>query len=403
MTKEDGSISRNRPDKKLGLERHLDRLPPEWVWWRIGLVGIGEMLVYGSALILAATCLNLLFKNPVGLKCTCWIYVPGALLLIGLCMVRLLRYPFRVHEARLVDRTEAEALFDGGKDLLKASEGGQHSSSNGDKDRDTALRKLIECRIADGPSTWTEYRVLPVEQGAVRLLSVEDLIARANARLDDLREYDEKRTDAEKEYFRERAERLRESIELAQKTKPNDEAKETKPNDEAKGFLEADLRMLLETLADYDKNWAVGSEMLRALLIVISVTIPIFLLMGIAPILLPSLSGLGFMNWALLGAAGSLTAVLRKLYLRNKVDVGESEGKNELYQAIEGAILGMVSGVLVYTMLWGELLSGHIVPDVGSATINDIYLSVFWAFMTGFTFETFFDRAQREHFAQHSG
>ena len=28
-------------------------------------------------------------------------------------MVRLLRHPFRVHEERLVDRTEAEALFDG--------------------------------------------------------------------------------------------------------------------------------------------------------------------------------------------------------------------------------------------------------------------------------------------------
>ena len=182
----------------------MDRLPPQWVWWRIILVGVGELLVYGSVLILAATCLNLLFKNPLGLKCTCWIYVPGTLLLVGLCMVRLLRHPFRVHEARLVDRTEAEALFDGGKDLLKAAEGGQHSSSNGNKDRDAALRKLIKRRIDDGPSTWTEYRVLPIEQGVVRLLSVEDLIARAYARLDDLREYDEKRTDAEKEYFQKR-------------------------------------------------------------------------------------------------------------------------------------------------------------------------------------------------------
>ena len=165
-----------------------------------------------------------------------------------------------------------------------------------------------------------------------------------------------------------------------------------------KGVLEADLRMLLETLADYDKNWAVGSEMLRALLIVISVTVPIFLLMGIAPLLLPSPSDLGFIHWAMLGAAGSLTAVLRKLYLRNKVDVGETEGKNELYQAIEGAVLGLVSGLLIYTMIIGGLVSGPIMPDAELTETSDVYLSVFWAFMTGFTFEYFFDRAQREHF-----
>ena len=165
--------------------------------------------------------------------------------------------------------------------------------------------------------------------------------------------------------------------------------------------LRAELRMLLETLADYDKNWATGSEILRALLIVISFTVPIFLLMGIATALIPPPRNLGFINWALFGAAGSLTAVLRQLFLTNKVEVGDTEGKNELYQAIKGAILGLVSGILAYTMLLGGLVSsGAIIPNVTSTDPINIGLSVFWAFMTGFTFENFFDRAQRQQFAQ---
>ena len=384
--------STSRP-KSQRSERHKDRLPPEWVWWRVGLVLVGEALVYGPGLLLTAVCLNLIFKNPLGLECACWIYLPGVLFLIGLYMVRLLRHPFRVHEERLVDRTEAEALFDGGRYAIE-----ENRKLYPDNEEHKALSELIECRLSQGPSTWTEYRILPVEQGVVRLLPINDLIARAYVRLDDLKEYNEKKTDAEKEYFSTREERLHTSIEKAKRSISPDNQEKLQ---EATHTISAELRMLLETLADYDKNWAIGSEILRALLIAISFTVPIFLLMGVAPVLMPQPGNLSFYSWALFGTAGSLTAVLRKLYLYNKVEVGDSEGKNELYQAIKGAILGLVSAVLIYTMLWGQLVpAGPIVPDVTLPDLKNINLSVFWAFMTGFAFESFFDRAQREQIVQ---
>ncbi|MDE0317861.1 MAG: hypothetical protein OXM61_23525, partial [Candidatus Poribacteria bacterium] len=254
-----------------------------------------------------------------------------------------------------------------------------------------ALQSLICKRRKEGPSTWTEYRVFTVEQAMVKVLPVKDLISRTHAGLDDLKEYNERRSDIEeKRYFEDQAERINQAIDEVEKSE------ETKDN------LRAELRMLLEIVAYYDKNWAIGSEILRELLIAIAFTVPIFLFIGIAPTVLPSQdssgSALGFVNWAFFGVAGSLTAVLRKLYLGSKVEVGLTEGKNELYQALKGAILGLVSGVMVYAMLKGGFVeNGKIVPDVYSNDPKDIGLSIFWAFITGFMFENFFDKAVREH------
>ncbi len=384
MADQDVNNSCKSPKKKESRLRHRDRLPPGWEWWRYLLVGLSEALVWIPGLLIVAVCLNLLFGNFLALTCECWIYVPGFLFLIGLCAVRYLRHSIGVHEARLVDRTEVEALFQWAESALDTNEEAPPA-------RRDALRQLIDCLREAGPSTWTEYRVLPVEQGALECLHADDLIARARARLEDLKEYDEKTTDADKSYFRDRGNRLRESIEKL------DGGKSGPDREGAIHALRADLSMLLETIADYDKNWAIGSEILSALLIVISFAIPIFLLMGVTPALLEPEEGLGLGNWALLGVAGALTAVLRKLYLENKVEVGVSEGKNELSQSMKGAILGLVSGILVFLMLRGGLFKpGAVLPDVKSACLDQIYLSVFWAFLAGFAFESVFERVQKE-------
>ena len=384
MANENENKSKKPFNKKETPERHRDRLPPGWEWWRLLLVILGELLVWGSSLFLVVTCLNLIIGNPLCLTCECWFYLPGFLFLVGLCAVRCLRHSIRVHEARLVDRTEVEALFHWAESVQDANE--ETSPAPND-----ALRELIDFLRTAGPSTWTEYRVLPIEQCALERLHADDLIARANARLEDLREYDEKKTDADKSYFRDRGKRLRKSIDRLRVRKSGPK------REKARHALRADLSMLLETIAEYDKNWATGSEFLRALLIVISFAIPIFLLMGVAPALLPPVESLGFGNWAFLGVAGSLTAVLRRLYLGNKVEVGLEEGKNVLSQSMKGAILGLVSGILVFLMLRGGLVKpGPVVPDVQSACLDQIYLSVFWAFLAGFAFESVFERVQKE-------
>lgn len=371
-------------------------MPPAWEWWRYLFVSIGEGLIYSSALFLAYTCLKFTFQNPFGLESSCWIYVPGILFLFGLYMVRFLRHPFHVHEARLVDRTEVEALLAGANHLLQSADETPHNNH-----AEKVLHDLIDNKDGKDPSTWTEYRVLSIEQAMVKLLQVEDLIARTFARLEDLKEYNENKTPEEKEYFDKKIKRASKSIKRVQKFQSaNDKDKLKK----AVKNLRAELRMLLETLADFDKNWAVGSEILRELLIVVSFTIPIFLLMGITPVFVPPLEPMNFFSWALFGAAGSLTAVLRKIYLGNKVEVGFNEGKNELLRAIMGAILGLVSGFLIYMMFKsGIVTGGAILPDVDNANLKAISLSVFWAFMTGFTFEHFFDKAVQEHIGQSDG
>ena len=384
MANQNDNNSSESPKKKASSLRQRDRLPPEWEAWRVLLVALGEALVWVLGPFLVVICLNLVFGNPLSLKGEVWIYLPGFLFLVGLCSVRYLRHSFQVHELRLVDRTEVEALFQWAKPPNGANEETPSATSD-------ALRQLINCLIDEGPSTWTEYRVLPVEQGALELLHADDLIARAYARIEDLKEYDEKMTGADKSYFEDRGDRLKNSIEKLERVKSGP------ARERATHALRADLSMLLETIADFDKNWAKGSAILSALLIVISFAIPVFLLMGVTPALLESEESLGLGNWAFLGVAGSLTAVLRKLYLENKVEVGISEGKNELSQSMKGAILGLVSGILVFLMLRGGLVRpGPVLPDVKSTCLDEIYLSVFWAFLAGFAFESVFERVQKE-------
>ncbi len=137
-----------------------------------------------------------------------------------------------------------------------------------------------------------------------------------------------------------------------------------------------------------------GYELVRALTVVGVASIPILLAMGLLPILHPGGENyLGILNWGLLGICGAITAVLLNLRKSNIVEVGNTEGKKELRNAILGAALGLVAGVLAYAMISGELLtSGGLVPKLVNGEPHDLGLSIIWGLASGFSFEKIFDR-----------
>ena len=108
---------------------------------------------------------------------------------------------------------------------------------------------------------------------------------------------------------------------------------------------------------------------------------------------------LNLLNWGFLGSAGSLTAVLLGLWKSNFVEVGNTEGKGELWRAIIGAVLGFVAGIIILSFIKGELLTGGGAVPVLKEPIEmgskDFYLSILWAMAAGMGFEKIFNRMRK--------
>ena len=66
---------------------------------------------------------------------------------------------------------------------------------------------------------------------------------------------------------------------------------------------------------------------------------------------------------------GSLIAVLRELRNSNLVEIGNTDGKKEVWRAVLGAALGLVAGVVTWAMVGGGVLVGSIFPNV-DATVD---------------------------------
>ena len=159
--------------------------------------------------------------------------------------------------------------------------------------------------------------------------------------------------------------------------------------------LRAVLKTLYDHVADFNLKWAEGSALIRDLLFVNAAAIPAFLLLGLVPAIHPSdSSALGIFNWAMLAVAGALAGSLRGLHASDVVEVGNTEGKQEIWRACSGAALGFVAGVLTYGVIVGQLVVGAAVPTADGTTLSDVGLSVVWGVAAGFSFERVFERVR---------
>ncbi len=152
--------------------------------------------------------------------------------------------------------------------------------------------------------------------------------------------------------------------------------------------------MLLEHIASYNLSWAEGSAIVRGIIRCGVFAIFPLVAMGLLPILHPEGNGnLGVLNWGLLGVSGSLTAVLLSLRKSDLVEVGNTEGKKELWRAVLSTALGLMAGILFYSMIAGGIFSGTALPAITSEQmeLKDTALSIFWAIAAGYSFEWVLD------------
>lgn len=372
-----------------GARRPEDRFPPELSKSRkVVIFGITYPVLFVALLGVAD---QLWFQTTLIPPSTYWAYIGFAAVLVGVVLDRYLRHKILVHHSRLEDQSEIEALFVEVRTVESRLTGPERKPD----DFDQKVQKLNDevQRLEElGPKGWTEFQVLSLSQMLVDFLKLDDLKARARSSLAELEEYTE---DSAYRYDIRHFFLWQENIDEAINKIDEFEGKPAE-QDTAAERLRAELRTLLEHVASYHANWAEGSAVVRDLVICGVAAVPILLVMGLLPSLHPSGDGaLGVLNWGLLGISGSLTAVLLSLRNSDVVEVGNTEGKKELWRAVLGATLGFVAGILIHSIISGWLLSaGAAVPDLASAEPKDIGLSILWAFGSGMAFEGVFERVR---------
>jgi hypothetical protein len=251
-----------------------------------------------------------------------------------------------------------------------------------------------------GPTGWTEFELLPLNQLVVEFLKLDDLKSRTLSYLADLSEYAE---DSAYRYdqrqYNHWEQRINEAIgKIEDLEDPTDEKR-----DAAAEMLRAELRTVQDHVASYHASWAKGSAILRSLTLLGIMAIPLLFLMALLPFLHPGPATqriLTNLNWGILGIVGSLSTVLLALQRSDFLEVGNTEGRRQLSRTVIGSTLGFLAGVLAFSLITGGALKGSIMPELtcGSALKplqpKDLGLSIIWAIGAGMGFEWILDRVR---------
>ena len=332
---------------------------------------------------------QLCLESPVLWPCRCLAYSGLVMGLASFVVWRYLQHDALAHQGRLMDEGEVKGSIVDAKTVEprlrdpRRPEGFEEKKGNLDNE--------IERLEAIGKENWTEYEVLSLNQMLVDFLKPSDLVSTTDSVMDDLDDY---ASNSKYRYDHEYYTKWKERVDKAKKKIGN--TTEIDTDDECED-LRAVLKTMYEHVADFNYNWAQGSALILDLLVVNAVAIPVLLTLGAVPVIHSSDPGtLDFMNWAMLGAAGALTGSLLSLHKSDEVEVGNTEGKQEIRRALSGAALGLVAGALTFGVIAGELINGNTVPKVGVTPLTgtDIGLSLIWGVASGFSFERVFERVR---------
>ena len=390
-------------------ERYIppeDRLPPSLSICRWIILWFARILMTVAVGWLIFVCYQF-FMNPAAVpQCLCWSYLALAIFLFGLITSFIVRHKMRVHDSRKEDRSEIEALLQEAKNIQPRLIEPEYRPARFDERRQQVEKEIQRLEDTLGPQGWTEFQCLTLDRMLIDFLSIEDLKARARSGLDELKVYAYGEAFSyDADFYRDWENRINDNIsgldELAKEQDGQNNIAETK--DDRAESLRANLRAVREHVAEYQAKWAEGSTIVSSIRICGAVSVVVFTLMGILPLLYPVQDCptvctyyLSILNWGFLGIAGAIAIALLDLWNAKEVEVADTAGKQVLSRVMVSAPLGLLAGVLVFSIIAGNLIdSGHAVPDLKEPKLADAYLSIAWAVAAGMGFEGVFQRVRR--------
>ena len=375
------------------------RLPPTLPALKACVLwGVARPLIVLPVCFLGYICLRLLLGAPVVPAYFCWLNLALILSLIGLVLEHFLRHRPRVHTEQVVDRSEVEARIQEARNvrprLPVAEEGDQEPSAIDFPQLKENVDAEVQRLLSIGPQAWTKYQVHPLERLLIEFLPIHDLKARATSTLAELEDYAE---GAAYSYDNRLYARWQTTID--EHINEIDSAA-IHQQDSVADKLRADLRSLLEHVANYESNWAEGKTLVHGIRFCGSAAVFVFIILGLLGLLLPedatcTSPTLGILNWGFLGSAGALTSALNALRDSNEVEVGNTRGFQVLWRTVLGAPLGFVAGILAFSALAGGLFTGgSTVPNLTNPQTTQFYLSITWAIAAGMGFQSMFQRVR---------
>ena len=386
----DGARGRfgRKPPRQYPLRPELSLIKILLMWFLCGVS------VASAVHLIGRLCLPPVQILPSNLLCD---YLALVALPIGVYAYLYLQNDLRVHDSRVLDRSKVEALFVEANKLYPRVGSGDDREPRPFEDKVSELQdEVARLKNEVGPKAWTEYQLLSLDQMLVDFLKVDDLKERARSVLEDLEEYAVGYVVAYdlRKYDRWET-RINSAIErIPEKSAANeDQLAFGVRRDASAERLRAVLKSLQDHVASFEAYWAEGTTIVRGLIILCCFTIPTLVAMGLLPILRPG-TPIGILNWTFFGVAGALTAVLRGLFRLDVVEVGATEGRAELWRTMIGCILGLMAGVLTYSLVAGGVVESTLVPEPGSSNLKNVALSILWATASGFWLERTFERVR---------
>ncbi len=382
-----------------------DKLPPELNKWRWCLLLFARAVMFLAIIYIVFICVLIFWYPNAVPECICWPYLALAGFLSGLVSDFFIRHWERIHDSRKEDRSEIEALIQEAKNIQPRLTEPERPAGFEDK-RQQVQEEVERLTEGVGPEGWTEFQVLTLDRMLIDFLPLEDLKARARSSLDELREYAYGEAFSYNDnFYRDWEDKINTNINVLEeldKELGEDDERTQKIDDKADA-LRANLRAVREHVAEYRAKWAEGSSIVSGIRICGAAAVVIFTLMGILPLLYPIQNcsilcdfRLGILNWGFLGIAGAIAIALLDLRNAKEVEVADTAGKQELSRVLLSAPLGLLAGVLVFSIIAGELVnSGSAVPNLRKPEFKDAYLSIAWAVVAGMGFEGVFQRVRR--------
>ena len=316
--------------------------------------------------------------------------------MVGLVLERFLRHKPRVHKAQVVDRSEVQARIQEARNLPPRRPVPEDAPPDHPTDF-AQLRENVNAEVqrllSIGPEAWTKYQVLTLERLLIDFLPIHDLKARATATLAELEDYAEGAAWA---YDSRLYDRLKTTIDAHIEETDNAQIAE---QDALAEKLRANLRSLLEHVANYESNWAEGKTIVHGIRFCGTAAVFVFIILGLLGLLLPdnatcSSASLRILSWGFLGSAGALTSALNGLRDSSEVEVGNTRGFQVLWRTALGAPLGFVAGILAFSSLAGGLFTGSTIPNLTNPGTSEFYLSIAWAVVAGMGFQSMFQRVR---------
>ena len=330
----------------------------------------------------------------------CGTYIAFSFIILFLILDRIIYHEKIVHKSRLEDISVVDATFV----EVQAVQKPEHMTDEEYLEKQRIVNSEVDRLRKIGNKGWTEYQVLSLNQFLVEFLGKHELIARAQSYLEELEDYAEDKAYGgyDRKQYDIWEERINDAIEVCEKEE--DTKQPTTDDSSQKGIpsqeyepvykLQVRLQTLLEHIASYNHNWSEGSAVINGIKLCGMLIIFILIPMGLVPILhCQGEQSLKFFNWGLFGIVGAISAVLLELRKSDYVEVGNTQGKKELWRTFVGSSLGFLSGIIAYWMFAaGLFIEGAAVPKLGSELLRDNGLSFIWAIASGFCFEKIFNR-----------